>query len=381
MADDYDVIIIGAGAMGSAAAYQLARDGRAVLLLEQFDLGHTRGSSHGESRIIRLSYDHPVYVRLAQAAYRLWAAAEADLAQTLITPTGGLDLSMPHNPAVEACIDALRAAGIPYEVLDAPEIRRRWPQFQIDRETVGLYQADAGILNPAQCVTALVRRAAALGADVRAHTPARSIHLRDRGVEVVTAGSTYRGRKVIFSAGAWTNPLLNSIGFDLPLIVTQEQYAFFKVQPLDSYQPDRFPIFIHYGPPGAARIDYYGFPVFGRDGLKVGEHHAGPPVTAETRSFEVDPERLERLTSYVRSTFTGVKGEVLHAATCLYSNTPDQHFIIDTLPGHPDVIVASPCSGHGFKFAILIGRILADLATRGETPYPIKLFGLGRFSG
>ncbi|HZY42239.1 MAG TPA: N-methyl-L-tryptophan oxidase, partial [Anaerolineae bacterium] len=374
MTNDYETIIIGAGGTGSAAAYQLARQGRSVLLLEQFEVGHTRGSSHGESRIIRLSYDAPTYVQLAQATYRLWAAASDDLGQPLITPTGGLDLSAPHNPVFEACVAALAQLNIPHEVLDATDLRRRFPQYHIAADTIGLYQADAGMLNPGQCVTALTARAIQYGAHVQDHTAARLIRVHDRGVEVTTDTATYRGRKLIISAGAWTKPLLQSLGVDLPLIVTQEQYAFFEVQPADRFQPDQFPIFIHYGQPsGAERIDYYGFPVFGRAGLKVGEHHAGPAVTADTRSFEVDPVRLQRLTDYVRATFPAASGEVLHAVTCLYTNTPDQHFIIDTLPGRPHVIVASPCSGHGFKFSILIGQILADLAVRGETAYPIEM--------
>ncbi|MBI5567720.1 MAG: FAD-dependent oxidoreductase, partial [Chloroflexi bacterium] len=179
MSNDFETIIIGAGGMGSAAAYQLARDGRSVLLLEQFEIGHVRGSSHGDSRIIRLSYDDPVYVQLAQAAYRLWAEAGDDLGQTLITPTGGIDLSAPHNPAFEACVTSLSQLRIPHAVLDAAEIRRRFGQFQIADDIVGLYQADAGILNPGQCVTSLTARAIHNGADIKEHTAARSIRVHD----------------------------------------------------------------------------------------------------------------------------------------------------------------------------------------------------------
>jgi len=379
MINDYETIIIGAGGMGSAAAYQLARDGRSVLLLEQFEIGHVRGSSHGESRIIRLSYDDPVYVQLAQAAYRLWAEAGYDLGQALITPTGGIDLSAPHNPAFDACVASLAQLHIPHEVLDAAEIRRRFGQFQIGDDTVGLYQADAGILNPGQCVTSLTARAIRYGADVKEHTAAQSIRVHDRGVDVITEEATYHGRTLIISAGAWAKPLLQPLGIDLPLSVTQEQFAFFEVSPADRFKPDQFPIFIHYANRDYSTIDYYGFPIYGRAGLKVGEHHAGPTVTADTRSFEVDPVRLQRLTDYVRATFPAATGQVLDAVTCLYTNTPDQHFIIDTLPSCPHVIIASPCSGHGFKFSILIGRILADLVERGKTNYPIGMFNLARF--
>jgi sarcosine oxidase len=222
------------------------------------------------------------------------------------------------------------------------------------------------------------------GAHIQDQTAARSIRVNNRGVDVITDTVTYHGRKLIISAGAWTGPLLQPLGIYLPLTVTQEQYAFFEVPAADQFAPNQFPIFIHYANRDNAAndysvIDHYGFPVFGHAGLKVAEHHAGPVVTADTRSFEVDPVRLQRLTEYVRATFQAATGEVLHAATCLYTNTPDQHFVVDALPGYPHVFAASPCSGHGFKFSILIGRILADLAERGETEYPIDKFGLARF--
>ncbi len=380
MSSDFECLIIGAGGMGSAAAYQLARDGRSVLLLEQFEIGHARGSSHGESRIIRLSYEHPTYVQLAQAAYDLWAELEADAGTALVQRTGGLDLSAPFNPIFEACIASLSALRIRREVLTADEIRRRFPVFRVADGTIGLYQADAGILPASQCVRVMIHRALHYGAVVIEHSPVRSIRLDDHGADVQTDQAAYRCRKLIISAGPWAGPLLASLGISLPLAVTLEQYAFFHAQTREKFQPDRLPVFIHYGSPaGPQRFDYYGLPIFGHTGVKVGEHHAGPVVTADTRTFEVDAQRLQRLSEYARATLPATNGEVLQAATCLYTNTPDQHFIIDRLPAYPHVVLAAGFSGHGFKFAILVGRILADLATRGNTPYPIDLFSLKRF--
>jgi monomeric sarcosine oxidase len=380
MSSDFEFLIIGAGGMGSAAAYHLARAGRSVLVLEQFEIGHARGSSHGESRIIRLSYDHPTYVQLALAAYDLWAELEAEAGTTLVQRTGGLDLSAPLNPTFEACIAALSALRIQREVLTANEIQRRFPAFRVSDGTIGLYQADAGILPASQCVRVMIGRAQHHGAVVIEHAAARSIQLDEAGAEVQTGQATYRCRKLIICAGPWAGPLLAKLGVSLPLTVTLEQYAFFRAQTPDKLQPDRLPVFIHYGmPAGSQRIDYYGFPIFGHAGVKVGEHHAGPIVTADTRPFEVDADRLRRLSDYVRSTLPATNGEVLQAATCLYTNTPDQHFIIDRLPAYPQVVLAAGFSGHGFKFAILVGRILADLATQGNTAYPIDLFTLKRF--
>jgi sarcosine oxidase len=380
MSPEFEFIVVGAGGMGSAAAYHLARTGRSVLLLEQFEIGHRHGSSHGESRIIRLSYDHPSYVRLAQAAYGLWAELEQDAGQLLLHRTGGLDLSAPRHPAFEACVANLSALHIPRELLTAPEIERRFPQFRVADNTIGLYQADAGILNPSQCVALLVQRAAHYGAAVIERTPARSIQLRDDGATIQTDDTLYRCRKLIVCAGPWAGPLLETIGVKVPLTVTQEQYAVFKLQTPEKFQPDRFPVFIHYHlPQGDQPIDYYGFPIFGHTGIKVGEHHTGPIVTAATRTFEVEPTRLQRLSAYVRATLPDTQGQVSEAATCLYTNTPDQHFIIDKLPGYPHVAVAAGFSGHGFKFAILVGRLMADLLVRGETRYPIELFTIQRF--
>jgi sarcosine oxidase len=376
---DFETIIIGAGAMGSAAAYHLARDNRSVLLLEQFEIGHARGSSHGDSRIIRLAYNHPAYIRLAEAAYRLWAELGAETHRQLITPTGGLDMSAPDHPSFKMRVEALQETHTPFEILDTAEMQRRFPQWRLPEKTISIYQATAGILNPGECIALMVDQARTHGAHVLDRTPVRSIRVNDRGAEVVTDDKTYSCKKLIISAGAWAGPLLKTIGVELPLVVTQEQFAYYKVQPSENFQPDRFPVFIHYGSGGA--FDDYGFPIFGHDGIKVGEHHAGPVVTAETRSFEVDPVRLKRLTDYVRAHLPDAIGEAYDATTCLYTNTPDEHFIIDRVPGHSQVIVASPCSGHGFKFSILIGRILANLAETGEGGYPIGLFGLGRFMG
>ncbi len=380
MTSDFEYLIIGAGGMGSAAAYHLARDGRAVLLLEQFAIGHTHGSSHGESRIIRLSYDHPTYVQLAQAAYSLWAELEVDAGQVLLQHTGGLDLSAPFNPVFEACIASLSALRVRREVLTTDEIHRRFPAFRVADKTIGLYQADAGILPASRCVRVMIDRAIHDGAAVIEQAPVRSIRVYDDGAEVQTEQARYRCRKLIISAGPWAGPVLATLGFTLPLTVTQEQYAFFATQSPEKFQPDRMPVFIHHGiPAGSQRLDYYGFPIFGHAGVKIGEHHAGPIVTADTRTFDVDTERLQRLSDYARVTLPATRGEVLQAATCLYTNTPDQHFIIDRLPGYPHVVLAAGFSGHGFKFAILVGRILADLAEQGKTLYPIDLFTLRRF--
>jgi sarcosine oxidase len=310
----------------------------------------------------------------------LWAELEQDAGQPLLQRTGGLDMSAPFNPSLEACIASLSALRIRREVLTADEIQRRFPVFRVADGTIGLYQADAGILPATQCVRVMIDRAIHYGAAVITHAPVRSIQLDDGGAAVSTDEATYRCRKLIISAGPWAGPLLATLGITPPLAVTQEQYAFFQPRTPEKFQPDCLPVFIHHGAPtGRQRVDYYGLPIFGHAGVKVGEHHAGPTVTADTRTFEVNEQRLQRLSNFVRATLPDTRGTVLEAATCLYTNTPDRHFILDRLPAYPHVVLAAGFSGHGFKFAILVGRILADLAARGDTRYPIDLFTLKRF--
>ncbi|HTP06933.1 MAG TPA: FAD-dependent oxidoreductase, partial [Anaerolineae bacterium] len=225
MNSDFEYLIVGAGSIGSAAAYHLARDGRSVLLLEQFAIGHFRGSSHGESRIMRLSYDHPTYVRLAQAAYGLWTELEQDSGKALMHHTGGLDLSAPYNPTFEACIASLSALHISRELLTTDEIHRLFPAFRVADKTIGLYQADAGILPASQCVRVLIERAIHYGTAVIENSPVRSIQLDDEAANVQTDQATYHCRKLIICAGPWAGPLLETLGLTLPLTVTQEQYA------------------------------------------------------------------------------------------------------------------------------------------------------------
>ena len=372
--------MVGGGAMGSAAAYQLARAGSPVLLLEQFPIGHERGASHGHSRIIRLSYEQPTYVRLSQEAYRLWAELELDAGEKLLVKTGMVDLGKRGHPAFESCIASMQEVGIDHQILTGRELAGRYPQFQLGQELVAVLQADAGILNPGYLVPLMARMAAGHGAAVVDNAPVRSIRLDDRGAGVETDRGRYRCQKLILSVGPWAGPVLQGIGLSLPLVVTQEQYAFFKPAKPENYQPGRFPIFAYYGDtPHGPDLEFYGFPIYGLPGVKIARHHRGPVTTADSRSFEADPAVLIDLRGYLESFLPDAWGEVIHAKTCLYTNTPDRHFIIDQMPGYPHVVIAAGFSGHGFKFAILVGKIVAELARSGRTDYPIDLFSLTRF--
>ncbi|HEU5101955.1 MAG TPA: N-methyl-L-tryptophan oxidase [Roseiflexaceae bacterium] len=372
----YDVIVVGGGVMGCATAYHLAKRGRRVLLLEQFALGHDRGSSHGHSRIIRLAYDGPDYVRLAQAAYPLWRVLEQDSGAALMLQTGGLDFAPPGTRSFEATRATLAALGIEHELLDAAAIVERFPQFELPADTIGLYQHDAGILNASACVAALAAEARRHGAELRDQEPARQIGAAGAGVEVRTDLGAYQADRLVVSAGSWARPLLHQLGLDLPLTVTREQVAFFVPRHPEQFAPGQFPIFIHHDDEHPSA---YGFPVFGLPGVKVAYHQGGPAIAPESDERAADPAVSQSLRDYLARWVPAAAGELLLAQTCRYTTTPDEHFIIDRHPERPQIVIGSPCSGHGFKFGVLIGAILADLAERGATEHPIGKFGLGRF--
>jgi len=379
----YDVIVVGGGVMGSATAYQLAKRGRSVLLLEQFAIGHDRGSSHGHSRIFRLAYDAPEYVQLAQAALPLWRALEHESGADLLLQTGGLDYALPGTPTFEATRATLTGLGIAFEQLDRAAIARRFPQFHMPDDIVGIYQRDSGILDANRCVATLAAAARRHGADLHENEPARRLRAAGAGVEVQSDTASYAADRLVVTAGAWARPLLRQLGLDLPLSVTREQVAFFAPQNAaggvgepDQFAPGRFPIFIHHATTGPSA---YGFPIFGLPGIKLAYHQGGPVIEPESEERAADASITAALHGYLSHWIPAAAGELLFSQTCRYTNTPDEHFIIDRHPEYPQIVIGSPCSGHGFKFGVLIGAILADLAERGATEHPIGMFGLGRF--
>lgn len=382
VAMEFEYIVIGGGGMGSSAAYHLARDKKSVLLLEQFELGHSRGSSHGESRIIRLSYWNPIYIRLAREAYRSWAELEDDAGCQLVWKTGGVDLGTRETISLQNRIASISSENVEHEIIDAVELRQRYPQFHVTEDTVAIVQHDAGFVNADKSVESMVRCAIKHGAAVKAHTPVTSIELRDNGATVHTAEKSFSCKKLVITAGAWIGPFLSKIGITLPLTVTHEQFAFFQAKKPELFELGKFPVFIHLNidPEAKNSSSVYGFPTFGREGVKIALENWPPLVTtADTRTFDVNEDRIKVLKEYLRTTIPDAYGEVLHAKTCLYTSTPDDHFVIDKLPSHPHVVIGSICAGHGFKFASIMGRILADLAERGSTEHPIELFSMSRF--
>jgi sarcosine oxidase len=371
---NYEYIVLGLGGWGSAAAYWLSRRaGAEVLGLEQFELGHVRGESQDHSRIIRLSYHTPDYVELARHAFRAWAELEQDAGERLVLRTGGLDFA-PLTSAIPLTnySGSMDAAGVPYEHLDGAEIRRRWPQFTVGDEIHGLFQPESGIAMAARGNAAHVRMARAHGATLLDQTPVERLRPVAGEIEVVAGGAAYRCRRLVIAAGAWSNGALTHFGMHLPLRVTKEQVTYFATPHQAEFQPDRFPIWIWMDDPC-----FYGFPIFGEAGTKAGQDAGGQEVSAESRGFEPDEAALGRTVRFLERYIPHSLGPIIYTKTCLYTLTPDRDFVIDRLPEHPEVVVGIG-GGHGYKFASLIGRILAELAIDGRTERNIEPFRIDR---
>lgn len=371
---EYDYIVLGLGGIGSAAAYWLSRrPGARVLGLEQFELGHVRGESQDHSRIIRLSYHAPEYVRLAQRSYLTWGQVEADADEQLVLRTGGLDLG-PRGGAIslQTYAESMRACGVVFEELDAAQIRRRWPVWRIDDDVHGLFQTDGGIAMAARANAAHQRMARERGALLRDRAPVTAIRESGGEFQVEAGGAHYRGGKLAIAAGPWSNNALSHFRMRLPLEVTEEQVTYFAPADLAQFAPDRFPVWIWMDDPC-----FYGFPTFGEAGAKVAQDAGGNPVDPDTRTFDPDPENSARVRTFLERHLPAVLGPVILTKTCLYTLTPDRDFVIDRLPGTPGAAVAIG-AGHAFKFASVLGRILAELLADGHTESDISLFSLDR---
>lgn len=375
----YDAIVVGLGAMGSAAAYEIACRGRRVLGLDRFRPPHDRGSSHGGSRIIRKAYfEGARYVPLLLRAYERWDRLERDCGRALRTTTGGLWLGPAGSTAVAGSRETAQRYGLDHDLLDAGEIRRRFPTFVPDDGIVGLYEPDAGILDPEAAVSAYLESADRAGADLRFGETVRFWRATRDGVEVATAAGTYTGDRLVLAAGAWAPDLL--AGLDLPLSVERQVQVWFRPDgDARPYLADRHPVFVWQGGDGAT---CYGVPPRRPDtGVKVGFHHGGAATTMGALDREVHPEDVAALRNHLGARTPGLAGRFLRAAVCPYTNTPDEDFVIGPHPQCDQVVLACGFSGHGFKFAPVVGEVLADIAISDSTRQPIAAFRPARFAG
>jgi len=374
----YDYIVLGCGGIGSGTAYWLARRaGGEVLGLEQFPLGHSHGGSQDHSRIIRLTYHHADYTRLTPHTYTAWAALEAESAVQVVFKTGGIELALmnsPHTREIEIYAGAMDAAGIPYEKLDGGEVMRRYPQFHLREEVAALWQADTGLVDAGKANAAHVATARYYGATILDQCQVTALHPHEGGVDVETERGTFTCKRLIVTAGAWTDKVLASVGFRLGITVTQEQVTYYATPNLRDFAVGRFPIFIWHG-------DHviYGFPVYGEVATKAALDAAGPVVSADLRTYDADPERERVVEDWLKEHLPGFLGPKLYTKTCLYDMPRDRNFVIDALPGCPQILVCSG-AGHAYKFASLLGKIFSELAIDGRTDYLIEPFTLNRLA-
>jgi sarcosine oxidase len=373
----YDAIVIGLGAMGSAALYHLARRGKRALGIEQFSQGHQLGSSHGDSRIIREQYfEHPLYVPLIQRAYDLWRDLEDESGRSLMTIGGGLMIGPPDGMVVSGTLRSAREYDLPHEVLSPAEVHRRFPAFELADDLITVVDPRAGYLDPEACTSAHLQGACDRGAEVRFAEPVVEWTADRSGVRVKTTNGDYLAERLLISAGAWTKETVR----DLNLPLTVERQAVFWLEPDESrvsYDSLEFPIYAYEFEPG---ILCYGFPRFPR-GVKASIMHAGELTQSpgEVRRM-VDDGEVEPLRSALRPVLPGLaEAPVRETGVCLFTNTPDHDFIVDFHPQHPQVLISSPCSGHGFKFASVLGEVQADLLESGRTKLDISAFRLERF--
>jgi sarcosine oxidase len=367
----YDIIVIGLGANGSAALWHLSKTGKKVLGIDRFDPPHQHGSSHGETRIIRQAYhESPFYVPLVKAAYPLWAELEKAAGKTLFQKTGGLLLGAPDTAVVQGAKKSADTHDIPYEWLDATAIPNRFPAFKPTPGTVGVLEKEAGILYPEECIRAFLGLAARNGAVIKTNEPVAKIEAQASHIVVKTINTTYRTEKLIVAAGAWLNTLLPEL--NLPLAIRRQPLFWFgNANP--NFGPAKMPIFIwEY----EKEKMFYGFPDIGT-GVKLAPHHGGRPIDPDDLKNDVTEEETETIKAIAKK-YLGFDPLYRYAKVCMYTNTPDEDFIIDLHPDHPDIVVASPCSGHGFKFSSFTGKLLADLATKQTTETDLSPFAITR---
>jgi len=370
----YDVVVVGGGTMGTAAAWALAERGARTLVLEQFGHVHSLGSHGGKTRIIRHAYaESPDYVPLVGRAEDLWLRLQAEQETPLHVRTGGLDLARPGFPQAQDARGAAERHHLPHEWLDGAEIRRRWPAWTIDDEWEACYSSQTGFLLVEPALRALAAAARAGGAAIHEHEPVRSWRTSGEGIVVETPMGSYLTDRLIVTAGAWAASLLADLG--LPLTVLRKTLWWFETEDPALFAVGRFPIFIAESAAGAV----YGFPIAEGSAIKVANHSGGQPA---------DPERIDRVARddeasevlpFARSALSGITSRIAERAVCMYTVTPDRDFVVDRHPADPRVVIGAGFSGHGFKFAPAIGELLTNLALdQGARPWP--RFAIARFA-
>lgn len=379
MTRHFDAIVLGIGAMGSATLYQLARRGWNVLGIERFDIPHEMGSSHGLTRIIRLAYyEDPSYVPLLRRSYQLWDELERESDEKLFYETGSIDMGPEDSDVFAGSLRSCLEHDLPHEALDSRELSRRFPGYRMPGDTMAVFQPQGGLLVPERCIAAYARLAVQGGAMLQTGEQALGWEvLADERLEVRTDRATYSADKLVICAGAWADKLIPELtGKAVP---ERQVLIWLRTKAPRLFTPERFPVWNGLVEEGR----YYGFPEFNPDGktpgMKLGRwHHRDEICDPDTVDRETHPEDEQLLRAFAERYFPDGAGETLNMSTCMFTNTVDEHWILDTLPDAPQVSIAAGFSGHGFKMASVIGEIMADLAQRGATDHDISLHQLSR---
>ena len=369
MNDRYDAIVIGVGAMGSAAFFELARRGARVLAVEQFDPGHDRGSSHGESRIIRLAYfEHPSYVPLVREARHRWAEIQRRTQERIFLEIGCVEIGFPGAPLIRRSLEAARQHSLDVEEMDAREIRRRFPAFDVPDDWTGHFQSGGGLLIPELAIRNFVSEAVRLGGTLMTGTKVKRVDSGAKYPEIDLGSERVSAESVIVTAGAWLTQLVD---VPLPLEISRQVVGWFEPQVAASFTPAALPVFLLATPDNA----YYGFPNYNGSGWKAASHlHGRLLERADVKRQDAGPDDETQIRRMVSDYMPDGNGPLLKMQTCMYTSTPDGHFLIDRVANAPRIVLASACSGHGFKFAPVIGEILADMAEGKKPAFPIDGF-------
>jgi sarcosine oxidase len=374
----YDVIVAGVGGMGSAACWQLARRGKRVLGLERFDIPHAMGSSHGVNRIIRLAYfEHPSYVPLLRRAYELWRELEYAAGERLLYITGGVDAGPEQGRVVQGSLASCREHGLAHEAMTAAELAARYPGWRMPPGFAAVVQPDGGFVASERAIVAHAQLAMQAGAEIHAREPISSWEITGAGaVRVKTSRGAYEAERLVLSTGAWISDFVPALkGKTVP---ERQTLGWFRPLVPEHFRLGRFPV----GLVDADQLPLYVMPEWGVPGFKIGVyHHERETGHADALSREPTHRDEAVLREAMQGYFPDANGPTLSLRCCLFTNTPDEHFVLDALPSAPQIVVASPCSGHGYKFASVMGEVLADLATGRAPRFDLSLFRLGRFGG
>lgn len=373
MAQHFDVIVLGGGTMGTAAAWELGKRGEKALVLEQFSHVHSLGSHSGQTRIIRHAYaEGPEYIPLVLRADELWVELEEEARTKVLHRVGGLEISMPGGTHAQRARDAAAEFDFPFEWITAEETRKRWPMFGIpDGWEVG-YGSTSGFLNVEPALHAMGDQARVLGVKINEEEPVRSWTVDGEGVRVTTDQAEYTADRLIVTAGAWAGRMLSGLG--LPLEVRRKVLFWLEVEDESKFDPATMPVYVSDSQFGGI----YGFPIFGQAGLKIARHDGGNPADPDTLDREVKPGEENDVVSFGRAFFPGVTGGVIKSAVCMYTMTPDENFIVDRHPEHSNIAIGAGFSGHGFKFATAVGESLVDLVYE-PLAKPLPILAIDRF--